>query len=78
MCTRLALSIALALLASLAHAQTAARPVKPQVTLGADMKQLLFDWEPAAGATYYQMYVRYPGGSRFVPFGERMPASTRT
>jgi len=73
--TRLALSITLTLLASLAHAQTAARPAKPQVTLGADMKQLLFDWEPAAGATYYQMYVLYPGGSRFVPLGERMPAS---
>ncbi len=73
--TRLALTIALTLLASLAHAQTLARPAKPQVTLGAEMKQLLFDWAPAAGATYYQMYVLYPGGSRFVPFGERMPAS---
>jgi hypothetical protein len=61
----------LLLLANIAQAQTAARPAKPQVTLGADIKQLLFDWEPAAGATYYQMYVRYPGGSRFLPQGER-------
>ena len=65
----------LLLLANIAQAQTAARPAKPQVTLGADIKQLLFDWEPAAGATYYQMYVRYPGGSRFLPQGERLPAS---
>ena len=73
--TRLAVSIALTLLASLAHAQTAARPAKPQVTVGADIKQLLFDWEPAAGATYYQMYVLYPGTSRFVTLGGRMLAS---
>ena len=65
----------LLLLANIAQAQTAARPAKPQVTLGADIKQLLFDWEPTAGATYYQMYVRYPGGSRFLPQGERLPAS---
>ena len=66
--------IAFTLLASVSQAQTA-RPAKPQATLGADIKQLLFDWEPAAGATYYQMYVRYPGSSRYVPFGERLAAS---
>lgn len=72
----LAVSIALTLLAGVTHAQSVARPARPQATLGADIKQLLFDWEPAAGATYYQMYVLYPGASRFVTLGERMPAST--
>ena len=66
---------ALTLLASVAQAQTVARPAKPAATLGADIKQLLFDWEPAAGATYYQLYVRYSGSPRYVPFGERLAAS---
>ena len=72
--THLAIA-ALSLLGGVAHAQTVARPAKPVVTLGADVKQLLFDWEPTAGATYYQLYVSYSGGSRFFPHGERLPAS---
>ena len=65
---------ALLLFACVAQAQTA-RPAKPQVTFGADIKQLLFDWEPAAGATYYQLYARSPDADHHVPFGERLPAS---
>jgi FG-GAP repeat len=30
-------------------------PAAPQVTTGADLKQLIFDWDPVPGATYYQL-----------------------
>jgi hypothetical protein len=73
--TQLVSTVVLALLAGVTQAQTAARPEKPQVTLGADIKQLLFNWEPVAGATYYQLYVLYPGTRHFVPQGERLPAT---
>ena len=65
---------ALILLAAVAQAQTS-RPARAQVTFGADIKQLQFDWEPAAGATYYQMYVRPPEAAHYTPLGERLPAS---
>ena len=40
-----------------ASGQTAP-PAAPQVTTGADLKRLIFDWDPVPGATYYQLLVR--------------------
>jgi len=33
-------------------------PAAPQVTTGADLKRLIFDWDPVPDATYYQVLVR--------------------
>jgi hypothetical protein len=30
-------------------------PAAPEVTTGADLKRLIFDWDPVPGATYYQL-----------------------
>jgi trimeric autotransporter adhesin len=44
-----------------ASGQTAPPPA-PQVTTGADLKRLIFDWDPVPGATYYQLLVStWPG-----------------
>src|SRR5688572_9703050 len=71
----LTLLIPLALFATaVANAQTV-RPEQPQVTLGADIKLLRFDWEPVAGAAYYQLRFRSSVGVAYQPLGERIPAS---
>ena len=57
---------------SLAHAQ---QPAPPQVTMGADIKLLRFDWEPVAGAAFYQLRFRPDAGSPYQPVGVRVPAS---
>ena len=69
-----AASVAVALLGVSTHS-LAAPPPAPQVTVGADLKLLRFDWEPVAGATYYQLWIK-PGGSCFFTVGERILAST--
>lgn len=53
------LCVGLLLLAASASAlgQTAPPP-PPQVTVGADLKQLIFDWDRVPGATHYQLLVR--------------------
>jgi trimeric autotransporter adhesin len=44
-----------------ASGQTAP-PSAPQVTTGADLKRLIFDWDPVPGATHYQLQVStWPG-----------------
>jgi trimeric autotransporter adhesin len=58
--------------ASLANA---APPTAPQVTMGADIKLLRFDWEPVAGAAYYQLRYRPGVGAAYQPLGERIPAT---
>jgi len=52
----------------------AAPPAAPQVTVGGDLKLLRFDWEPVAGATFYELRIK-PGGSCYLRVGERIPAS---
>jgi hypothetical protein len=70
------LASALALLAaSASNAQTPALPAAPQVTVGADLKQLIFDWSPVPSATYYQVLVNADGHSGFVPLGSQIPAA---
>jgi hypothetical protein len=36
----------------------AAPPAAPQLTVGADIKQLIFDWDDVAGAAYYRLLVQ--------------------
>jgi hypothetical protein len=67
------LSLALVLFA--ASVANAAPPAAPQVTLGADLKLLRFDWEPVAGATFYQLRISPTGSSVYRPLGETIPAS---
>jgi trimeric autotransporter adhesin len=51
------------------------RPAAPQVTVGADIKLLQFDWEPAARASYYQLMVKPGRSSQYQTAGDRIPAS---
>jgi len=70
------LTAALALLAaSASNAQTPVRPAAPQVTVGADLKQLIFDWDSVPTATRYQVLVNATGNSGFVPLGDPIPAT---
>ena len=55
-------SAAVALLVVSTHSYAEPRPAAPQVTIGADLKLLRFDWEPVAGATFYRLWIK-PGGS---------------
>ena len=50
------------------------RPAAPQVTVGADLKQLTFDWNPVRGATYYRLLVNADGHSGLRPVGRPIPA----
>jgi hypothetical protein len=67
-------SAALLLSAGSVMAQTSAPTATPQVTVGADTKLLIFDWDPVPGATYYQMYVDPDGHSGFTPTGGHIAA----
>src|SRR5262245_27100796 len=66
-------TLALLALSPLAGAQQGL-PAAPQVTIGADIKTLRFDWEPVAGVSFYRLWVRN-GGTRYISVGERIPAS---
>ena len=65
----------LALAVFAANVAIAAPPGAPQVTMGADIKLLRFDWEPVAGAGYYQLRFRPSGRAAYQPLGERIPAT---
>ena len=70
---RIGFTLALAMFA--VNVAIAAPPGAPQVTMGADIKLLRFDWEPVAGAAYYQLRFRPSGGAAYQPLGERLPAT---
>ena len=69
------IDFALAFALFTASVANAAPPAAPQVTMGADIKLLRFDWEPVAGASYYQLRFRPGGSSVYRPIGERIPAA---
>jgi hypothetical protein len=58
-----------------ASAAWAQIPVAPQVTAGADLKQLTFDWEPVPGAAYYQLLHKPRSAASYSPIGNSIPAS---
>ena len=70
---RIGFTLALAMCA--ASVANAAPPAAPQVTMGADIKLLRFDWEPVTGASYYQLRYRPSVGAAYQPLGERIPAT---
>ena len=53
----------------------AAPPATPQVTVGADTKQLIFDWHDAVGAGYYRLLYKVGAGA-YKPLIDNIPAST--
>ena len=65
------LSVLLLLLTSPLLAQE--KPDKPQVTVGANLKELRFDWEPVPGAVLYRLLVKTSDNPRvyYEPLGER-------
>jgi len=52
----------------------AGQPRAPQVTVGAELKALRFDWEPARRASYYRLWYKADAQSAYVPVGEIIPA----
>src|SRR5689334_20567507 len=59
----------------LAPVSNAAAPDTPHVTVGADIKQLVFDWDAVAGVTYYRLLVR-AGTAPYKPVIDNIPASS--
>ena len=59
--TLLASVVLLATLSAAATAETAS--AAPQVTRGAQLKYLRFDWQPVAGATSYQLRMKVGNGA---------------
>lgn len=55
-----------------------APPPKPQVTVGATLKELVFDWEPVPGAVNYRLLVKTSDNPRvyYEPLGERTRRTT--
>lgn len=66
------LTTALLLVAPVSHA---APPDTPHVTVGADIKQLLFDWDDVTGAAYYQLLAKVGTGA-YAPLIDNIPATT--
>jgi hypothetical protein len=55
----------------------AAPPSAPQVTAGAGIKQLVFDWDAVADASYYRLVYRIGSGSYHVLIDRIAASSTR-
>lgn len=53
----------------------AATPAAPSVTAGANIKQLIFDWDDTPGATYYRLLYKV-GSGVWKPLIDNLPAST--
>jgi trimeric autotransporter adhesin len=59
-----------------ADAQTVTRPPPPEITMGANMKEFVFDWEPVPGAGTYRLYSNTGARGYFEPVSDqRIPAS---
>ena len=61
--------------AGLASAQSlAAPPAAPEVTVGADLKQLVFDWSSVPDAATYQLYYKMDAAAPFTAVGNPIAA----
>jgi hypothetical protein len=58
-----------------ADAQTVTRPPPPVITVGANLKELVFNWEPVPGAVNYRLYANTGDRGYFDPISDRIPAS---
>jgi len=72
---RAALTVFLTTAAFLAAPAANAAPPAPQVTVGADIKQLIFDWDSVSGAGYYRLLYKIGGGA-YKPLIDNIPASS--
>lgn len=71
--------VVLAALASLASASAlAAPPAAPVVTVGAENRQLIFDWDPVPGALGYQLVYKMDSHSSFSNVGGPVPPGQYT
>jgi hypothetical protein len=59
-----------------ADAQTSTRPAAPVLTVGANMKELVFNWDPAPGAVNYRLFANTATYGYFEPLGDRIPAGS--
>lgn len=75
-CARVVQTIVVLAISLPALAFAEGKPKAPQVTVGPDIKQLRFDWEPAKRAAYYQVWYRADANSDYVPVGAPIPASS--
>jgi trimeric autotransporter adhesin len=64
----------LLLSAPLLAQQPPGRPAAPQVTVGANLKELTFDWEPVEGAVVYRLLEKLTDRSYYTAVGNRIPA----
>ena len=62
-------------LAMTAPAYTQTVPAAPTLTAGAEFKGLRFDWEPVAGASWYELEYKANQTAAFVKKGSTLPAS---
>jgi hypothetical protein len=69
------ITLGLIALAMTAPAYTQTSPEAPMLTAGAEFKGLRFDWEPAAGASWYELEYRANQGSTFTRLGSELPAT---
>jgi hypothetical protein len=53
-------------------------PATPSLTIGAEIKALRFDWEPIAGASWYQLEYSAHSGFPYDQRGDDIPASITT
>jgi hypothetical protein len=53
-------------------------PAAPSLTVGAEIKGLRFDWEPVAGASWYEFEFKAHEKAEFVQQGEDLDASVTT
>src|SRR5262245_22018602 len=51
------------------------KPQAPQVTVGSEIRQLRFDWEPAKRVAYYQVWYKADAQSDYVRVGAPLPAN---
>ena len=58
-----------------ASSSHAAPPAAPSVTVGADIKEFVFDWDATAGASFYRLLYKVGNGA-FKPLIDNIPASS--
>ena len=69
--TKSGATLALALLATLPA--FAAPPAAPEVTVGADIKQLRFDWEAVPQTNFYELWFKARDNAPYVKLSESKP-----
>ena len=66
------------MLASLVSIANAAAPAAPGVTVGADLKQLQFDWDAVPASERYELWFKANGGAPWVKYMDVPGAHTET